>query len=151
MFDFHKQRDIDVLWDVRRVLAMQERDYGARGPEQVTVYRRHMAALTEAKSTLERPPKHLLKTFKVWQIGKDTVETYLRRGYSLAICCQDCPRMQEWTPPELEQRFPLTLKIADLAERLSCKGESGCGSKDVAVFPHKYDQPWRWTPPQGGD
>jgi hypothetical protein len=103
-------------------------------------------------STLERPPDRLLKTFKIAQIGNDTVRTYLRRGFSLPICCRDCPRLIEWTPPELERRFGdrLDLRIADLAERLSCSGAGGCGAKDVAVFPHLYDLPWRWSPP-GGD
>ena len=106
-----------------------------------------MAPLNPA-STLERPPDRLLKTFKISQIGSDTVRTYLRRGFSLAICCRDCPRLIEWTPPELERRLGdrLDLRIADLAERLSCSGAGGCGAKDVAVFPHLYDLPWRWSP-----
>ncbi len=40
---------------------------------------------------------------------------------------------------------------ADIASRLSCTGEGGCGAQDVAVFPHLYDLPWKWTPPTGGD
>jgi hypothetical protein len=98
-------------------------------------------------STLERPAERLLKTFKISQVGNDTIRTYLQRGFSLAICCRDCPRVIEWTPPELERRFGarLDLRIADLAERLSCSGPGGCGKKDVAVFPHLYDLPWRWA------
>jgi len=98
-------------------------------------------------STLERPAERLLKTFNISQVGNDTIRTYLRRGFSLAICCRDCPRMMEWTPPELERRFGdrLDLRIAELAERLSCSGEGGCGAQDVAVFPHLCDLPWRWA------
>ena len=52
----------------------------------------------------------------------------------------------EWTPPELLAKFEgkLDLKLADLVPRLSCSGEEGCGSKEVAVFPHLYDGEWRW-------
>jgi hypothetical protein len=64
-------------------------------------------------STLERPAERLLKNFKVSQVGNDTIGTYLRGARSLAICCKDCPRMIEWTPPELERRFPPHLRIAD--------------------------------------
>jgi hypothetical protein len=101
------------------------------------------------KSTLECPADRLLKGFKATQIGNDTLRSYLREGFSLAICCRDCPRLIEWTPPELERRFGdrVELRIADLASRLSCTGDGGCGAKDVVVFPHLYDQPWRWTPP----
>jgi hypothetical protein len=101
------------------------------------------------KSTLERPATRLLKHFKLEQVGDDTVRKYLREGFSLAICCRDCPRLIEWTPPELQRRFGdrLDLRIADLASRLSCRGEGGCGAKAVAVFPHLYDLPWTWTPP----
>ena len=45
----------------------------------------------------------------------------------------------------------LNLRIADLASRLSCTGEGGCGAQDVAVFAHLYDLPWRWTPPAVND
>jgi hypothetical protein len=105
------------------------------------------------QSTLERPNDRLLRGFKVSQVGNDTIASYLRRGYSLAICCRDCPRLIEWTPPELETMFRtrLNLRIADLASRLSCTGEGGCGAQDVAVFPHLYDLPWKWTPPAGND
>ena len=87
-------------------------------------------------STLERPADRLLKTFTVAQVGNDTVRTDLQRGFSLAICCRDCPRLIEWTPPDLQERFGgrLDLRIADLAKRLSCTGDGGCGAKDVAVF-----------------
>jgi hypothetical protein len=99
-------------------------------------------------STLRRPPPNSLQRFSLEQIGDDTVRTYLTKGFSLAICCRDCPRLIEWTPPELEARFgsKADLRIVDLAARLSCTGEGGCGSKDIAVFPHLYDGPWRWSP-----
>ena len=103
-------------------------------------------------STLERQPDRVLRSFSIGQIGTAPVRTYLRNGYSLAICCRDCPRLIEWTPPEMEAKFGhrLDLRIADIAARLSCTGESGCGAHDVAVFPHLYDLPWKWTPPTGG-
>ena len=96
-------------------------------------------------STLERPHDRVLRSFSLGQIGADTVRTYLRRGCSLAICCRDCPRLIEWTPPDLEAKFGhrLDLRIADIAARLSCTGEGGCGAQDVAVFPHSYDLPNR--------
>jgi hypothetical protein len=104
------------------------------------------------KSTLERPPDRLLRGFKIAQVGNDTVGTFLRRGFSLAICCRDCPRLIEWTPPDLAARFGgrPDLRIADIAARLSCTGEGGCGAKEIAVFPHLYDLPWRWPPPGSG-
>lgn len=104
------------------------------------------------QSTLKRPPATLLQRFHVGQVGNDTVRTFLENGYSLAICCRDCPRLIEWTPPELQERFGdrLDLRIADLARRLSCTGEGGCGSHDIAVFPHLYDLPWSWSPPAEG-
>jgi hypothetical protein len=42
-------------------------------------------------STLERPHDRVLRSFSIGQIGADTIRTYLRHGYSLAICCRDCP------------------------------------------------------------
>lgn len=104
-------------------------------------------------STLKRPPEHLVRRFHTGQVGGDTIRTFLEKGYSLAICCQDCPRMIEWTPPALQKRFGdrLDLRMADLVRRLSCAGDDGCGSRFVAVFPHFYDQPWTWSPPAGGD
>jgi hypothetical protein len=46
-------------------------------------------------------------------------------------------------PPDLLERFgtKLDLRIADLAERLACTGEGGCGSHAIAVFPHLYGLP----------
>jgi hypothetical protein len=105
--------------------------------------------MQNVQSTLTRPADHLLRRFSVAAIGQDTVQTFLEKGFSLAICCGACPRVVEWTPPELEQRFGarLGLRIADVAARLSCTGDEGCGAKEVAVFPHFYDQAWTWTAP----
>ena len=90
----------------------------------------------------------MLQHFNLRQIGDDTIRTFLEGRLSLAICCRDCPRLIEWTPPELERRFGdrPDLKIAAVALRLRCAGEGGCGSDNIAVFPHFYDQPWTWSP-----
>jgi hypothetical protein len=103
------------------------------------------------KSTLERPPAKLIAQFQLHYVGDHTIGYYLQRGFSLAICCRACPRMVEWTPPILLQRYGYSprLRIATLVPKLSCAGEGGCGSREVAVFPHAYDGPWTWPPPQG--
>jgi hypothetical protein len=103
-------------------------------------------------STLTRPAPHLLKRFHLGQVGNDTIETFLTKGYSLAICCRDCHRLIEWTPPDLVEKFGdrIKLRIADLGARFTCTGEGGCGSHDIAVFPHLYDGPWSWAPPPKG-
>lgn len=95
-------------------------------------------------STLKRPTAKQLARFRIEDAGQDTVGLYLARGWSLAICCRACPRLAEWTPPELEQRFGdrLDARIADIGAWLSCRGDGGCGSRDVAVFPHAYDGSW---------
>lgn len=100
-------------------------------------------------STLRRPTDRLLQRFRIADIGDDTIGVFLTKGYSLAICCRDCPRLIEWTPHDLNTRFGDRphLRIADLAGRLTCSGEDGCGSHDIAVFPHLYDGPWTWSPP----
>lgn len=99
-------------------------------------------------STLKPPPKKALQAFHVGQVGGDTVSTYLEQGWSLAICCKACERLMEWTPPELVARFGVRdfPPIAAVAARLVCGGEAGCGSHDIAVFPHLYDGPWTWPP-----
>ena len=100
------------------------------------------------RTTLKRPPQSLIDRFHVGQVGDDTIGTFLEKGFSLVICCQDCPRMIEWTPPQLAERYGEKpgLRIAELVPRLACKGEGGCGSSHVAVFPHAYDGPWSWPP-----
>ena len=102
---------------------------------------------TSSPSTLKRPPEALIRRFHLAQVGTDTVRTFLMKGYSLAICCRECPRLIEWTPQDLLEKFGdrTHLRIADIAVRLSCTGEEGCGAKDVAVFPHLYDGAWSWT------
>ena len=104
---------------------------------------------TSTPSTLKPPPKAALQRFHVGQVGADTVATFLEEGWSLVICCKACERLVEWTPPQLLEKFEgkVGLKVADLVPRLSCTGEEGCGSKEIAVFPHFYDGIWRWRQP----
>jgi hypothetical protein len=104
--------------------------------------------LTSAPQGLARPPAKAVEAFRPAQAGRDTVRTYLSKGWSLAICCKDCPRLIEWTPRELHRRFAdrLNLRIANLASRLTCAGDDGCGSVQVAVFPHPFEGDWSWTP-----
>lgn len=104
---------------------------------------------SEPASTLKRPPKKAVQAFHAGQVGDDTVATYLRKGWSLGICCKSCERLVEWTPPDLAERFGdrLQVRIAALVERLACSGADGCGSREIAVFPHLYDGAWRWDDP----
>lgn len=107
--------------------------------------------MSEVRSTLKRPPAKAVQRFHPGQAGADTIRTFLASGFSLAICCKACPRLVEWTPPDLERRFSdhLDLRIADLAPKLACVGEGGCGSREIAVFPHLYDGAWEWLGPAG--
>lgn len=100
-------------------------------------------------STLRPPPRKALQAFHLGQVGGDTVATYLGNGWSLAICCKACERLIEWTPADLVARFGVRNfpRIADIVPRLVCSGEGGCGSRDIAVFPHLYDGRWTWPPP----
>lgn len=102
-----------------------------------------------ATSTISRPPAKALQAFQAGQAGEDTILIYLMKGFSLGICCKDCPRLVEWTPHDLTQRFGdrLGVRIADLAPRLSCTGDDGCGSRRIAVFPHLFDGDWSWPRP----
>ena len=102
-------------------------------------------------STLKRPPEIAVQRFHAGQAGDDTIETYLKSGYSLAICCKACPRLVEWTPSDLKARFggTLQLRIADPVPKLACTGAGGCGSREIAVFPHFYDGPWCWPRAEG--
>jgi hypothetical protein len=117
-------------------------------PVQNSLYSAAKPAMTQTRSTLERPEERLIQKFDVWQVKDRTIRSFLAKGFSLAICCKQCPRMIEWTPPELLAKFEgkLDLQLADLVPRLSCTGEEGCGSKEVAVFPHLYDGEWAWPP-----
>jgi hypothetical protein len=102
--------------------------------------------MTTQPPKLERPPEHLIRMSHPGMVGDRTIGLLLEQGFSLVICCKDCPRVIEWTPPELARRFGdrLGLKLADLVPRLSCTGEDGCKSRDVAVFPQLYAGEWRW-------
>ena len=99
-------------------------------------------------STLKAPARKALKAFHAGQVGDDTIATYLQCGWSLAICCKACERLVEWTPPDLAERFAGRegVRVADLVPRLACAGDGGCGSREIAAFPHLYDGRWRWTP-----
>ena len=89
----------------------------------------------------KRPAERLIRSFRTAMVGADTIGDYLAAGHSLVICCKVCPRIVEWTPPELERRFGATpqLRLSSLVPRLGCMGVDGCGSKEVAVFPQLYD------------
>ena len=97
------------------------------------------------KSTLKMPPAKALARYHHDQIGVHTVGDYLGKGFSLAICCRGCSRLIEWTPYDLVGRYGdrRDLRIAAIAKRLKCSGDEGCGSEDIAVFPHLYDGEWR--------
>jgi hypothetical protein len=101
-------------------------------------------------STLRRPTKaQLAQGLTGKAMFVDTIRLYLRNGWSLAVCCMDCPRIVEWTPPVLAERFDgkLDTTIGDLVGRVACKGEGGCGSRNIALFPHPYDHDWTWPNP----
>jgi hypothetical protein len=93
------------------------------------------------------PEAYLIRTFNIRQVAGLSVRWFLKGKFSLGICCRDCSRLSEWTPPELEEKFAgkLDLPVAEIVKRLACTGEGGCGSHSVAVFPHLYDLPY--TPP----
>jgi hypothetical protein len=107
-----------------------------------------MAAGQHPSSTVRTPAPHLIRRFEPRHLGARTIGYHLQQGYSLCICCKDCRRLVEWTPYDLEEKFGKwpDLKLVDLLPRLACKGEKGCGSDDVALFPHLYDGAWRWPP-----
>jgi hypothetical protein len=101
--------------------------------------------MTLKHSTIKLPAEKLISSFNLRQLGDDRIADYLAKGWSLGIVCKDCRRLIEWTPPVLEQRFGTKprSRIADIAERLKCSWDDGCGSANIAVFPHAYDQDWR--------
>jgi len=72
---------------------------------------------TQSPSTLQRPDEKLISRFGLWQVKDHTIRTYLEKGFSLGICCRNCPRTIEWTPPELLRRFEDRL---DLPSRCWC-------------------------------
>lgn len=98
----------------------------------------HNMLATNIPKTLKRPPDKYIRAFKPRMVEGHTVGDLVGQGWSLGICCRHCPRVVEWTPPELESRFAgkLGLKLADLLPKLACSGPDGCGSLDVAIFPY---------------
>ena len=59
-------------------------------------------------------------------VGTDRIGDYLSAGHSLVICCKACPRIIEWTPPELKRRFGATPQVSLGQPRpTSCLGELG--------------------------
>jgi hypothetical protein len=102
-------------------------------------------------STFKRPPPSKLRTWAAWQLEDITVRYFLARNISLVLCCRDCPRCTEWTPPQLLERFndKLDIPLKALVGRVACAGEGGCGSRDIALLPHPHDE--NWTMPRTGD
>lgn len=82
---------------------------------------------------LKRAPQKWLDNFRLKHLGHDTIGAYIQKRFSLLIYCVDCPRVIEWAPAELANRFGQRpdLRIADLATRLTCS----CGSHSIAVGP----------------
>lgn len=78
-------------------------------------------------STMERPDEKLISRFAPWQVRDRTIRNYLEKGFSLGICCRNCPRTIEWTPPELLQRFAnwLDLPLTELVPRLPVRTLAG--------------------------
>jgi hypothetical protein len=74
----------------------------------------------------KRPAEYLLRKWKgvTAEMRSETIRSYLVGGYALCLCCLDCPRCIQWTPPELAERFAgkLNTTIADLVGRVACKG-----------------------------
>ena len=63
-------------------------------------------------STLKRPAERLLRQATGdGGMSRDTMELYLRKGWWLALCCRDCPRIVEWPPPKLLEMFGDKLTI----------------------------------------
>jgi hypothetical protein len=83
---------------------------------------------------LTRPPRKWLDNFQLKHLGNDTVGSYIEKRFSLCIYCVDCPRVIEWTPAELTNRFYQRpgLRLAELVPRLVCT----CKSARIAVGPH---------------
>ncbi len=140
-----------AAWNIRQAGSPARPAWTPAG-KAITVFpirSRCSMAEDQPSSTLKRPPAKLLERYHHGQIGDDTIRKYLTNGYSLAICCRECDRaVVEWRPPELARRFGSKpdLRIATLAQKLYCAGDEGCGSHDIAVFPHLYDHPWTWNP-----
>ncbi len=102
------------------------------------------AAITETlppglPTTLKRPEEKAIRSFKPWMIGNDTIATLLDNGWSLGVCCRDCPRTIEMKVEEIEARFGAYrgLRLVDLLPKLTCGAPKGCGSTDMVLFPWK--------------
>lgn len=95
-------------------------------------------------------PKAMLRVFRFdRRMAGDTIQLYLENNCSVAVCCRDCGRLVELTPPDMAERFPdrLGLTMADLMAKLTCnKDHGGCGSRDIAIWPHPYAHKWTWEP-----
>jgi hypothetical protein len=93
-------------------------------------------------TTLTRPEAKAIRSFRPWMVGGDTIATLLDNGWSLGICCRNCPRTIDMKPEAIENRFAghRDFKLVDLLPLLSCGEEKGCGSTDMVIFP------WRETP-----
>ncbi|WP_158912724.1 hypothetical protein [Caulobacter sp. S45] len=86
---------------------------------------------------LKRRPEKEIRSFRPWMIGADTIGTLLDNGWSLGICCRDCPRTIEMKPEAIAERFGAYrhLKLIDLLPKLVCGEPAGCGSHDMVLFP----------------
>jgi len=105
---------------------------------------------------LKRPAEKAIRSFKPWQIGNDTIATLLDNGWSLGICCRNCPRTIEMRPEAIEEKFGdyRHLRLVDLLPKLTCGAEKGCGSTDMVLFPWKEKPSLAKAkpgPPQAGD
>src|ERR1700760_202077 len=46
-------------------------------------------------TTLKRPEEKAIRSFRPWMVGTDTIATLLDNGWSLGLCCRQCPRTIE--------------------------------------------------------
>ena len=92
---------------------------------------------------LKRPEEKAILSFKAGMVGSDTIGTLLDHGWSLGICCRNCPRTIEKKPEAIRERFGVyrRMKLADLLPKLSCGTEKGCGSTDMVLFPWQVKTP----------
>jgi hypothetical protein len=88
---------------------------------------------------LKRPEEKTIRSFKPWMIGDDTIATLLDNGWSMGICCRECPRTIEMKPEAIEEKFGgyRRLRLVDLLPKLTCGTDKGCGSTDMVLFPWK--------------
>jgi hypothetical protein len=94
-------------------------------------------------TALHRPPAKQIRSFRPSMIGDDTIATLLENGWSLGVCCRNCPRVVEWKPEWIEERFgdQPNLKLAHLQPRLQCDETAGCGARDMVIFPYREKAP----------